>query len=227
MIRIVRWFFGILGVVAFLMLVLSFTNIPFYAWYRLGTSQTKLDRPPKVIVILSGNSMPSPDGLIRAWYGAEAARRYPQSQVIIALPYGEGDSLKPLRIMAEELTTKGVDPGRILYEPHGFNTRTQALNVAALLPHGQKDVPLMLITAPEHMYRSVKAFRKVGFTNVGGAPAFDVPIDPDRVSDHSKPGKFRVKSLDLRYNMWSYLHYELLVLREYSAIAYYRLKGWI
>jgi hypothetical protein len=31
----------------------------------------------------------------------------------------------------------------------------------------------------------------------------------------------------LRYNMWSYLHLELFVFREYCAIGYYKLKGWI
>jgi len=27
--------------------------------------------------------------------------------------------------------------------------------------------------------------------------------------------------------MWSYMQYEIIVMREYTAIAYYRVKGWI
>jgi uncharacterized SAM-binding protein YcdF (DUF218 family) len=222
-----KWFFGITGVISFLILILSFTDIPFYAYYRLGTVNAKLTRPPDVIVILSGSGMPSPDGLIRAYYGVQAAKKYKSAKIIIALPYGEGNSLQPLQLMAQELAAKGIDSSRFQYEPMGFNTRSQALNIAAMYPAGKGGISMLLITSPEHMYRSVKAFRKVGFAGVGGLAAFDKPIDPEKATDTGKAKDIRVKSLNLRYNMWSYLHYELFVLREYSAICYYKLKGWI
>ncbi|MCX6223697.1 MAG: hypothetical protein NTV01_02930 [Bacteroidia bacterium] len=77
------------------------------------------------------------------------------------------------------------------------------------------------------MYRSVKAFIKAGFTDVGGLSAFDKPIEPGKAMDKENTKDIRVKSLSLRYNIWSYLHYELIVIREYFAVAYYKLKGWI
>ena len=77
------------------------------------------------------------------------------------------------------------------------------------------------------LFQSVKAFRKAGFAEVGGLPAFDRPIEPDQAMDKENTKDIRVKSLSLRYNMWSYLEYELIVMREYCAIAYYKFKGWI
>ncbi|MDD4645044.1 MAG: YdcF family protein [Bacteroidales bacterium] len=222
-----KWFFGLIGGFSFLLLVLSFTDIPFYAYYRLGTAHAKLTQPPDLIVLLSGSGMPSPDGMINAYYGAEAARQFDQAKIVIALPYSDGDSLQSLRLMTRELTLRGIDSSRILFEPHGFNTRSQAVNLAALFPDKTHTSTVLLISAPEHIYRAVKTFTKVGFASVGGLAAFDKPIDAEKVTDHGTAKDIRVKSLSLRYNMWSYLHYELYVLREYAAISYYKLKGWI
>ena len=222
----VKWIFGITGFFALLMVIISFTDMPYNAWYRLGTKNAGMDRKPDVIVILSGSGMPSPDGLMRAWYGARAANRYRDAAIILALPYSDGDSLQPLRIMAKELTLRGVDSTRIRYEPLGFNTHAQAVNIAFRYPE-TKGKSVLLITSPEHMYRSVKVFKKAGFVSVGGMAAFDTPIDPSKAADSGTGTDTRVKSLNLRYNLWSYLHYELYVLREYAAIAYYKLKGWI
>ena len=222
-----RWFLGITGFFAILALILSFTDLPYNAYYKLGTKNAKLTRPPEVIVILSGSGMPSPDGLMRSWYGVQAARQFPGAKIIIALPYDEGDSPKPLQLMADELIIKGIESSRIQFEPLGFNTRSQAMNIAGRYPGDQSSTAVLLITSPEHMYRSVKAFKKAGFTAVGGLPVFDTPIEPEKAKDNESTKDIRVKSLSLRYNMWSYLHYELIVLREYCAIGYYKLKGWI
>jgi len=225
--KFVKWFFGIIGFFSFLIFVLSFTDIPFYAYYRLGTVNSKFTSTPDVIVLLSGSGMPSPDGLIRAYYGVKAAMKYPQAKIIIAIPYDEADSLQPLKLMAHELTVKGIDSARIQFEPLGFNTRSQAVNIAAMMSGNKQKLSLLIITSPEHMYRAVKTFRKIGFPDVGGIAAFDKPIDPEKAKDKGISRDLRVKSLSLRYNMWSYLHYELFVLREYCAISYYKLKGWI
>lgn len=221
------WTLGIIGFFSLMALIFSFTDIPYYAYHRLGTSNAKMTRTPEVIVILSGSGMPSPDGLIRAYYGVQAARKYPRAKIIIALPYNEGDSLKSLKLMANELIIKGIDSSRIEYEPYGFNTRSQALNIASRFTDEKTRISMALITSPEHMYRSVKTFKKAGFANVGGLAAFDLPIEPEKAMDTDKNRDIRVKSLSLRYNMWSYLHYELTVLREYFAIGYYKIKGWI
>ncbi len=218
--------FYFLGIFFFILFILSFTDLPFYAYHRLSMPSAKLKAEPNVIVILGGSGMPSPDGLIRCYYGAGAATNYKDAEVVIALPYNEADSLHQLKLMAHELIIRGVDSSRIHYEPLGFNTHSQAKNIAAHYEKNIMSTHLLLITSPEHMYRSVNSFHKAGFINVGGIAAFEKPVDEEKVKDKQTSNDTRVKSLDLRYNMWSYMHYELLVLREYTAILYYKIKGW-
>lgn len=221
-----RWMFYVLGIFFFLLFVLSFTDIPYYAYHRLSMPGEKLSRKPDVIVVLGGSGMPSPDGLMRTYYAADAAYHHQTASVIIALPSNEGGSLYQLQLMAQELIMRGVDSSRIRFEPEGFNTHSQAVNIAERFKTELKNTSLLMVTSPEHMYRAVHTFRKAGFISVAGLAAFEHPPDEGKIKDRDLSDDTRVKSLNLRYNMWSYLHYEILVLREYSAILYYKLKGW-
>lgn len=222
--EICKWFFMTIGLFSFLLLILSFTDLPYYAYHNLGVAHTQLSEKPDVILLLGGSGMPSPDGFIRTYYASKAAKEYNNAEIIIALPYNEVDSLHQLDMMAHELIINGVDSLRIKYEPSGFNTRSQAVNIASMFKDDKEQLTFLIITTPEHMYRAVRAYKKVGFIKIGGLPTFEKPIDEAKLLDieHSKG-----INLSLRYNMWSYLNYELLVLREYSAIVYYKLKGWI
>ncbi len=226
-IKVGNIFLRFTGFIAILLFLLSLSDLPYNAYHWLGTSNSKLKTRPDVIVLLGGTGMPSPDGFIRCYYAAEAAIKFPLAEIIIALPLNENDSNAQQKMMAHELSIRGVDSARIRYESSGFNTHSQAVNIAEM--HGANKIKktLVIITSPEHMYRSVKAFKKAGYTSVGGVPAFEKPIDQEKIKDKQKSKDKRVKSLDLRYNIWSYLHYELLVCKEFFAISYYKLKGWI
>lgn len=129
-----------MGVLGFLMLVLSFTDLPYHAYHALGISAKPLSRKPDVIVILGGSGMPSPDGLIRTYYGAYAAIKFPTARIVIAHPKNQYDKVTfyQLNLMRRELKFKGVDTTRILYEPEGFNTHSQAINTAALISSKEK-----------------------------------------------------------------------------------------
>lgn len=212
-----------------LLIVLSFTDIPYYAYYNLGTTDSKLTSKPDLIVVLGGAGMPSSDGLMRCYYAAEAANQFKDAKIIIALPYNENetDSLWQLKLMSHELIIRQIDATRIGYEPLGFNTHSQAVNIAKVLKNSLHTISVLIITSPEHMYRSVRSFYKVGFAHVSGMATFEKPVDEIKIEDTNPSKDLRVKSLAIRYNMWSYLHYELLVLREYSAICYYKIKGWM
>ncbi len=223
--KIFRRLFYFFGVFSFIMLILSFTDLPYYAYHNLATSIPELEKEPDLIVIPGGAGMPSPDGLIRTYYGAEAANLFPDAGIIIALPYCDGpDSLYQLDLMAKELVDKGIDSARIEYEPLGFNTHSQAVNISKMLDETKNNLSVLIVTTPEHMYRTVKTFQKAGFENVGGMPAFEKPVDEDMLENGEE---MKNVNLSFRYNMWSYLNYELLVLREYMAIAYYKIRGWI
>ena len=65
-----------------------------------------------------------------------------------------------------------------------------------------------------------------------GLPAFEHAIESDITFDARKLGGRRFipdigNFISLRYQFWTQMNYELLIIREYVALGYYKLKGWI
>ncbi|MGV9011178.1 MAG: YdcF family protein [Flavobacteriales bacterium] len=216
-----------LGVLMTIMLALAFTRIPFDAHRWLGTAGGFCKAIPDAIVVLGGSGMPSGPELMRCDLAADLARNFTDAQVVLILP--EDTALAAA--MEQELVTKGVLPGRITAVLHGRNTREQALDLLAdsadrLHQH------ITLVTAPENMYRSLLTFRKAGFAHVCGSPAFDHALFDDLRYAHGRiGGKAYVpdvsNNMDLRYDFWNRLKLEITCMREYTALAYYKLNGWI
>ena len=223
-----KWFRAVafaISLLAVLFVALSFTSLPYWAYFGLASVEDKLDQKPTHIVVMGGDGMPSPSGLMRTYYGIKQAVEHPDAKIILALPYNEDDSTWQLSLMAHEFVIKGIDSSRIIFEPKGFNTQSQAAAIANLISN--KTDPVLIVTSPEHTYRCLATFRKVGFSNVGGSPTFEMPSDEEMLKDKTEDEKKRVRNLSLRYNMWSYMQYEIIVMREYCAITYYWLNGWI
>lgn len=214
----------LLGVLFSLILLISFTSIPFYAYHQLAAVNLKLENEPKAIVVLSGVGMPSPDALIKLYFASKAAKQFPNSSVYIALPEkASQDSITPLELMKMELMKSQIISERIHLAPNGHNTYTQLLDLSKKI---DKSASVLIVTSPEHMLRSILTLEKLGFSDVGGLPTFEEPSE--EVLLHAKsPKKDEIENLTVRYNMWSYLQYEIKVAREYCAISYYWIKGWI
>jgi len=238
--RPLKIFLITLGSIASAGIILAFTPAPFWVWYGLGTSEAQIEGRPDYIVVLGGAGIPSETGLMRTYYAAQAAAFFPDARVIVALPGDTADSLSSVRKMRGELILRGVAPQRILLEDSGTNTRAQALNVRKLtsppapllLKERRTGGEVLLITSPEHLYRAVLTFRKAGFSRVDGIPAFQSDVESDISFSARKLGGRRWvpdvgDSITLRYQFWTQLHYEILIFREYLAIAYYWLMGWI
>ncbi|MEQ8908632.1 MAG: YdcF family protein [Vicingaceae bacterium] len=222
--KIFRGLLNGIGILALLLFLLAFTDVPYMAYHQLSLSDQQLEESPDAIIIMGGDGMPSPQGLIRLYYGNEMAKLYPEAKVVLAMPEAEEDSLKQLQLMAKELRLKGVSDNRLIFEPNGFNTRSQVLAISKILPKKSK---LLVVTSPEHIYRTIRSFEKVGFQEVGSLPTFETPAEEENLRNKNKQKDKEIKNLSLRYNLWSYLQYEIKVLREYFAIAYYWAKGWI
>jgi uncharacterized SAM-binding protein YcdF (DUF218 family) len=216
-----------LGGIALVMLVLAFTRIPFDAHRWLGTAGGLCQENPDAIVVLGGSGMPSGPELMRCNLAADLARNYTSVQVVLLLPKDTALAAA----MEQELHIKGIARERISAVLHGRNTREQALDLWTNNP-GLAQRNIALVTAPENMYRSLLTFRKAGFTNVCGSPAFDHALFDDLSYAHGRiGGKAYVpdvsNNMDLRYDLWNRLKLEITCLREYAAIAYYKLNGWI
>lgn len=230
--RILRGLLFISGSVFLLLCLLAFTTLPFWAYYRLAAGYLKAEKPPETIVMLAGAGIPSENGLIRAYYTARLALKYPEAKIIIAVPGNKADSLGDPRRIADELIMRGVDSRKIIFATSGKNTRGQALEIAGILGQTKQASPLTLVSSPEHIKRSVLSFRKCGFTRVNGLPTFETSLESDLTfEDNSLEGNKLAPpighNLQLRYQFWNHLKYEVIVIREYFALAYYKTRGWI
>ncbi len=102
-------------------------------YYWLGTYNCELKEEPDYIILMGGGGMPSPDGLIRTYYTAGAWHEVPVSKVIIAIPPDTSNCFgSPEVQMKCELIMRGVDSTRIIFEPRGHSTYTQAMEIARL-----------------------------------------------------------------------------------------------
>jgi len=222
-----------LGILFLFAVVLSFTSLPYWGYYWLGTSQSKITEKPDYIVLLGGGGMPSESNLMRAFFVFKAAQEFPESRIVIATPGDTADSKSTARLVAAELISKGINPQRILYEQIGTNTRMEALCLQKF-DNGQiMQKPILLVTSPEHMRRSVLVFRKVRFMRISALPAFENALEADLAFKDDELGgnKKFIPNIgghtSVRYQFWNHLKYEILIAREMTALGYYWLRGWI
>ena len=241
--RILKYLFITFGSVCLILLILCFTSAPFWTWYGLSTKKAGVHRPPEYIIVLGGGGMPSGSALMRTWYAANAANRFTRSKIIIALPGDTADRLSSVNLMKEELILRGIDRSRIMLEPLGTNTRSQAINIMKMITdYGlritnksyivHRTSSILIVSAPEHIYRAVLTFKKAGFMKVDALPAFENSIESDiTYNDRLLGGRKWIPDLGnnitLRYRFWTQMMYEQSVMREVAAIVYYKIKGWI
>jgi len=221
--RLVKWLLEFLGIIFLVLIFLGFTERPFWAYYALSSPQEELKTPPERIILMGAEGMPSKKNLIRCYFAIEAAKTYPETRIIIALPQSDtSTSDNNLLKMRNEFTAKGIDSARILFETTGVNTYSQVKNMCKILNPGES---VLVITSPEHMKRTLLCFKKQGFKNVSGQASFGNDINPELLKQAE--GDYVSRSLTLRYNIWTQFQYEIIVVREYMALLYYKYKGWI
>lgn len=245
---VLKYMLIVVGTIASVMVILAFTTAPFWTWYNMSVKEAGIHRPPDYIVVMGGGGMPSQSGLMRCWYGSLIAGKYANARVIIALPGDSRDSLSSVNQMKKEMELRGIAGERIFLEDSGTNTRAEALNVLKLISNIEQRIvnnernrhssfvtrhsSLLIVTSPQHLLRSVLTFRKAGFLKVDGLPSFEKTIEANLDFNAKKLGSRPWvpdvgQNLAVRYQFWMQMEYEFLVLREYMALAYYKLQGWI
>ena len=214
----------ILGGIFLLLFILSLTSIPYSAYRSLSLYKQQIEGKPDAIILMGGSGIPSPNDLIRLYYTTLAAKENPEAKIVIAMPYQGVDSTESKSIITQKLKLDGVDSSRIIWASQGFNTRSQVVEISKLIPLSSK---IVVVSTPDHMYRAVRCFEKIGFAKVASLPTFEIPPGETELLNKKDSDITELQNLNLRYNMWSYLQYEIIVLREYTAITYYWLHGWI
>jgi len=232
--RVLHGLIMVAGVIILFVFVLSFTRYPWkmYGWISRDTHV--INTPPSYIVVMGGGGIPSESGLIRTWYAAEDAHRYPLAKIIVTLPDDEDVEKSHADKMLDELTMRGVAPERLLAEKKGRNTREQAMFIKEML--GKTcDEPILIVTSGPHMKRSLLTFRKLGFTDISGCIAEDESVEvdltyhPDELGGQRRafPTPAAGGNTFIRYRWWNNLQYLLWTARELTALAYYWMRGWI
>ncbi|MBN2669209.1 MAG: YdcF family protein [Bacteroidales bacterium] len=219
-----------LGVVMLMAIIISFTTLPFWGIYHLGTQDNK-PIEPDYIIVMGGSAVPSSTALMRTYYAAKLSENYPKAKIILTLPVDSSLLIKadnPLRLMHQELINRGVKT-QVYYEPKGTNTRSQAMNIAKMISSNKA---VSIISEPVHIYRSVRTFRKLGFETINGIPTFESDIQSPLSYNSESLGGRQIapdvgENIQLRYQFWNHLQYEIILLREYIAICYYKLNAWI
>lgn len=228
--RILRNFMVTMGIFFSIGVLLAFTEQPYWGYHWLGTSKSGLRWEPAHVILLGGGGMPSQSNLMRAWFAAKAARAFPQAKVWVAIPGDLTDSAGTPRLMQQELILRGIQLNRIGFESEATNTRAQALNAKKTI---KMQAPILIVTSPEHMRRSVLCFQKAGFDKVDALPAFENALEADLAfADDALGGRKTAlpdvgENTNVRYQVWNHLKYEILIAREMAALAYYKLRGWI
>ncbi|MFO7862400.1 MAG: ElyC/SanA/YdcF family protein, partial [Salinivirgaceae bacterium] len=121
---------------------------------------------------------------------------------------------------------------RITFATRGTNTRGQALDIRSSVLHNKTSAQITLVTTPQHTYRTFHVFRKLDFERINTFPTFENDMKAPLIySSRNLDGKRFVPDVGnnqkLRYQLWTHLKYEITLLREYTAIMYYKLQGWI
>ena len=223
--KTIKILFFTLGAVFLAMIALAFTSAPFWAHYRLGQNpneKTQLTHP-QCIVMFGGAGMPSEDNLMRLYHTAALARHF-ETPVILVHPEDSVCQAEMTRLLRQG----GIDS--ILYMTAGTNTRSQVVELMEAYPE-LADEQILVVTSPEHVKRTVKCLKKVGFQKTCGVAAYPATVDFDLSLKKQELGGNEaipsVESVKMRYNFFNYLKLEITCMREYLALAYYRLKGWI
>lgn len=130
-------------------------------------------------------------------------RRYPDAKVVYC---GGAES----DLARQTLEAIGVDTGRIQFESKSSSTRQDAA-FARALARPTLDQVWLLVTSAYHMPRSVGVFRALGW-KIEPIPA------GYRTSGNMKP--------DLSLHILHRLMLSETAIREWSALLFYRMKGW-
>jgi uncharacterized SAM-binding protein YcdF (DUF218 family) len=231
------------GLAALLFAAALFTNLPWRAYRSLSDVPGAAAGEPSHILVMGGSGIPGESGLCRTFFGAAAARRHPQARVLLALPLPTNESFAA-RAYYDELRLRGVPARRLRVLAGGRNTREQALRLAETLADAPPGAHVLIVTDPYHVRRTAACIRKAAAdrqvdVRLSALPVFQLSIDD--------PLAFRAEELDaagpapairaavpdvgpalrFRYDVWANLNYAVDVLREGTALAYYRLRGWI
>ena len=89
-------------------------------------------------------------------------QQHPESRCILSGGQGPGESISEAECMYRYLTTRGIDPQRLVKEEKSTSTRENLLFSKALLASGEEKI--IVITNEFHQYRAAKVAKELGLS---------------------------------------------------------------
>ncbi len=186
--------------------VAAFT--PLAPWYARILAGDWTDADGDILIVLGADGQP--DGLVgsysywRCVYAVRAWREGHFRRIVLSGGPIEGSSYSIASTMRDFLVSSGVPKEAIFLEDRSHSTRENALYTQQLIAGwpGKK----VLLTSDQHMFRALRAFRKIG-----------LDVTPRPIPDTVKGSRSWLARWD---HSWS-LDIETV------KILYYAARGWI
>lgn len=197
-----RWVWRSLAALGLLQIIIAAT--PLTEWWTLALMGPWSDPTGNTLVVF-GNEI-QPDGMIGAvsyWRAVYAVRAWREGKFQRMILCGGPPALPVSEPMRQFVVSQGVDASRVLLDRNSLSTRENAIEAKRL---AGDDPNVVLMTSDYHMFRAIRAARKVGLR------ARPRPI-PDSL-----------KSTSVWYRRWDVF---LGLCVESAKIAYYWAHGWI
>lgn len=212
--RRVRFLLALFGLFSLVFVTAAITG--FYERGARWLSTAEYTYNADYIVLLPSGPVPSPTMLMRAYKAAREYRKNPRAKVIVSHYTEPPMQRSTIWGIRRELILRGVAEEDILLETKARNTGEHAKYVREAGFGDIANDKYLIVTSSLHIKRSVMTFRSAGFKNVFAAPARGAITDEDL-------GEFTF----FRYTFWRTLIEEIAVLRELTAIAWYKATGII
>ncbi len=208
----IRAFLALVGLVALTAVLAAFAGVHQMGARWLATADYSPDCD--YIALLPAGAIPSPTMLMRSYQAAEEYRKNPKAKIVISHKTGAPIEKSTIWSIREELIFRGVPESAILLEKKAINTAEHAKYIKEGNFGDFRTDSYLIVTSPTHVRRSVMSFEAAGFAHVYAIAA------------RARGGVEKMGSNHfLRYDIWYSLMQEIEVIREFVAIAYYRISG--
>ena len=204
------------GIAFGLQLFASLFRMPSWLTDWLTNAGDALPDSPRVIAVLGGDGIPSETGLMRTYYAAQFGASCPDARFIVSLPAHQDPETSSVGKMRDELVMRGIPAAAVQLEYKALNTHEQAVAIAEMVGPDSLGAPVVVVTSPFHIRRTLLCFRRAGFTDVHGLAARNINAEADMGV-----------GVRMRYGFWDALETETHFTREVVAMLYYKLRGWI
>jgi uncharacterized SAM-binding protein YcdF (DUF218 family) len=194
----------------------------------------------RIIISLPGDTIDSLSS-VNQMKKEMVLRGIDQTRIILE-PQGTNTRAQALQVMKLVDGLKEITNYELRITNYEFNSKLKTQNkslhlrtdtlVNSSVHQLMSSSAILIVTSPEHLTRAVLTFKKAGFLKVDGVPAFEAAIESDiTFNDEILGGRKWIpgvgENLSIRYHFWTQLRYEELMIREFLAIFYYKLKGWV